>query len=36
MRAFGVIPEKPVEEFVVEGLEIGEQKLFVLVEKLLL
>ena len=30
MRAFGVVPQQPVEEFVVEGLEIGEQKLFVI------
>jgi len=36
MRAFGVVPQKPVEEFVVEGLEIGEQELFVVIEKLLL
>ncbi len=36
MRAFGVVPQKPVAEFVVEGLEIGEQELFVVIEKLLL
>ncbi len=36
MRAFGVVPQKPVEQFVVEGLEIGEQKLFMLIEKLIL
>lgn len=36
MRAFGVVPEQPVKEFVVEGLEIGEQKLFVVIEKLIL
>ena len=33
MRALGVVLQKPVEEFVIEGLEIGEQKLFVVIEK---
>ncbi len=36
MRALGVVPEQPVKEFVVECLEIGEQELFVVVEKLIL
>lgn len=26
MRAFGGVPQQPVEEFVVEDLEIGEQE----------
>ncbi|MCI0348095.1 MAG: hypothetical protein L0Z53_01610 [Acidobacteriales bacterium] len=34
MRAFGVVPQKPVEQFVVEGLEIGEQKLFMVIEEI--
>ena len=36
MRAFGVVPQQSVKEFVVEGLEIGEQELFVVIEKLIL
>ena len=36
MGAFGVVPEEPIDEFIVEGLEVGEEQLLVVVNKLLL
>lgn len=36
VRAFGVVSQQLVEELVVKGLEVGEQKVFVVHHKLLL
>src|SRR5690348_3275447 len=36
VRTFGVVPMQPLEQVIVEGIEIAEQEIFVIVDELLL